>query len=95
MDMVKFSKVKQQCPCVYLNVAVHDDYTGELFCYALFSKCKISISGISPFLYISYVFLQSPLQESLIDFSDSGMNRVAADIFLGEKDEWSDGYRSL
>lgn len=27
---------------------------------------------------------QSPIQESLIDFSDSGMNRVAADIFVGE-----------
>lgn len=29
--------------------------------------------------------LQSPIHESLIDFSDSGMNRVAADIFLGER----------
>lgn len=28
--------------------------------------------------------LQSPIQESLIDFSDSGMNRVATDIFIGE-----------
>ncbi|XP_072225685.1 unconventional myosin-XV [Leuresthes tenuis] len=27
-------------------------------------------------------FSKSPIQESLIDFSDSGMNRVAADIFL-------------
>ncbi|KAE8282979.1 Unconventional myosin-XV Unconventional myosin-15 [Larimichthys crocea] len=27
-------------------------------------------------------FSKSPIQESLIDFSDSGMNRVAADIFI-------------
>lgn len=27
---------------------------------------------------------QSPIQESLIDFSDGGMNRMAADIFLGK-----------
>ncbi|KAK9534679.1 hypothetical protein VZT92_007109 [Zoarces viviparus] len=28
-------------------------------------------------------FSKSPIQESLIDFSDGGMNRLAADIFLG------------
>lgn len=32
-----------------------------------------------------FLALQSPIQESLIDFSDGGMNRVATDIFLGER----------
>lgn len=36
---------------------------------------------MSDFLFLP---AQSPIQESLIDFSDGGMNRVAADIFLGE-----------
>lgn len=36
-------------------------------------------------IYYTVLFRQSPIQESLIDFSDSGTNRVAADIFLGEK----------
>lgn len=34
---------------------------------------------------LQYISLQSPIQESLIDFSDGGMNRLAADIFLGER----------
>lgn len=43
--------------------------------------------------FLSCLSPQAPIQESLIDFSDSGMNRVAADIFLGDrskgvKDRW-------
>lgn len=29
-------------------------------------------------------FLQNPITESLIDFTDPNMNRVASEIFLGE-----------
>jgi len=30
-------------------------------------------------------FLQNPIIESLIDFTDPNMNRVASEIFLGDK----------
>ncbi|KAM9844223.1 unconventional myosin-XV [Aulostomus maculatus] len=43
-------------------------------------KAKKGKEGRSPIDMIK--FSKSPLQESLIDFSDSGMNRVAADIFV-------------
>lgn len=52
-----------------------------------FSKVKHDLGR--PCLYFTAVWFcvlpaQSPIQESLIDFSDGGMNRMAADIFLGE-----------
>lgn len=52
-----------------------------------FSKVKHDLG--CPCLYFTAVWFcvlpaQSPIQESLIDFSDGGMNRMAADIFLGE-----------
>lgn len=34
------------------------------------------------FLYDLLFFLQTPLTESLIEFTDTAMNRVAADLFL-------------
>ncbi|XP_034449270.1 unconventional myosin-XV isoform X4 [Hippoglossus hippoglossus] len=43
-------------------------------------KAKKGKEGKDPVDMIK--FSKSPIQESLIDFSDSGMNRVAADIFL-------------
>ncbi|XP_068613626.1 unconventional myosin-XV-like [Brachionichthys hirsutus] len=43
-------------------------------------KTKKGKENKDPFDIIK--FSKSPIQESLIDFSDSGMNRVAADIFL-------------
>ncbi|XP_077940214.1 unconventional myosin-XV isoform X2 [Gasterosteus aculeatus] len=43
-------------------------------------KAKKAKEGREPVDMVK--FSKSPIQESLIDFSDSGMNRVAADIFL-------------
>ncbi|XP_029363926.1 unconventional myosin-XV [Echeneis naucrates] len=43
-------------------------------------KAKKVKEGRAPFDMVK--FSKSPIQESLIDFSDSGMNRVSADIFL-------------
>uniref|UniRef100_A0A8C4DJE3 Myosin XVA n=1 Tax=Dicentrarchus labrax TaxID=13489 RepID=A0A8C4DJE3_DICLA len=44
--------------------------------------CFLTILCVLYFFLVMFLSLQSPIQESLIDFSDSGMNRVAADIFL-------------
>lgn len=41
-----------------------------------------------PMSDVTFLPSKSPIQESLIDFSDSGMNKVAADIFLGERQDW-------
>ncbi|KAM3597250.1 uncharacterized protein V6R79_001885 [Siganus canaliculatus] len=43
-------------------------------------KGKKGKEGRDPYDMVK--FSKSPIQESLIDFSDSGMNRVAADIFI-------------
>ena len=89
VDMVKFSKVKQssllstmlkQHPFIFILIYVY--LACHLYC---FPCCCTNI-----FFLAAWLPLQSPIQESLIDFSDSGMNRVAADIFLGERrvKEW-------
>uniref|UniRef100_A0A3Q3RQT3 Myosin XVA n=1 Tax=Mastacembelus armatus TaxID=205130 RepID=A0A3Q3RQT3_9TELE len=72
-DMVKFSKVTQiLLLSTNLKLMYLYSYTAHVCLHfqLCFSLCCLCLC------------LQAPIQESLIDFSDSGMNRVAADIFL-------------
>ncbi|XP_029292905.1 unconventional myosin-XV [Cottoperca gobio] len=55
-------------------------YFREAQRYKSDQKAKKGKEGRDPVDMVK--FSKSPIQESLIDFSDSGMNRVAADIFL-------------
>lgn len=65
----------QKCPRLCILVHVIVIVNDIVYCTAaqMYSYLVVCLS------------LQSPIHESLIDFSDSGMNRVAADIFLGER----------
>ncbi len=77
VDMVKFSKVKSEVKNVHDFV-----FLCVILIYNSIVCCTVAQIYFS---FVTCLSRQSPIQESLIDFSDSGMNRVAADIFLGER----------
>lgn len=83
VDMVKFSKVKKVGSRSKMSMSfVYIISTSDYIVYCTAAQT-----------YVWFLSVQSPIQESLIDFSDSGMNRVAADIFIGEKRVRIDAYR--